>query len=119
MTTRDTRRVPRIQPFVAACRIVHPGGRLVGYLTDLSPLGCQVTTQVPPPPAGSLVMLEVRFGRSGAHTALPARVIWDRGGSDGASHAFGLTFESLRDEQRQALHGIVEEFRRRAAALEA
>jgi hypothetical protein len=117
MATRETRREPRIQPFVAACRIVHEGGRLVGYLTDLSPLGCQVTTQVAPPPPGSLVVLEVRFGRTGTHTALPARIIWGRAGSDGGAHTFGLTFESLSDEQRHALERVVEEFRRLAANL--
>ena len=43
----DKRRTPRIQPFVAPCRILEdPGPRpLAGYLTDLSTRGAQVSTQ--------------------------------------------------------------------------
>ena len=115
----DKRQTPRIQPFVAPCRVLQePGPRpLPGYLTDLSPRGAQVSTQGLPPPPEALVVLEVRFGSDPAATQLPARVKWVRGAEHGDWHAFGLTFDAISAAEQRMLESVVEEFRRRAAQL--
>jgi hypothetical protein len=115
----DKRRTPRIQPFVAACRVLEePGPRgLAGYLTDLSPRGAQVATQGLPPVPEAPVVLEVRLGADAAATRLPARIKWVRAAEHGDWHAFGLVFEAIDAAGQAMLESVVEDFRRRAAQL--
>lgn len=114
----EKRQVPRIQPFVAACRLVEPGGRrLAGYLTDLSPRGAQVSAEEPPPAPEASVVLEVRLGTGPVLTRLPAQVKWVRPAEEGESYAFGLTFQGLTPAEQAALDAVVDGFRRRADAL--
>jgi hypothetical protein len=115
----DKRRTPRIQPFVASCRVLEdPGPRpLSGYLTDLSPRGAQVSTQGLPPTPEAAVILEVRLGNDAAPSRLPARVRWVRPAEHGDWHAFGLTFETLSAAELARLESVVQDFRRRAAQL--
>ena len=115
----DKRRTPRIQPFVAPCRVLEePGPRpLAGYLTDLSTRGAQVSTQGLPPTPEATVVLEVRLGTPPAARKLPARVKWVRAAERGDWHAFGLTFEAISPAEQQVLDTVVEDFRRRAAQL--
>jgi PilZ domain-containing protein len=116
----DKRRTPRIQPFVAPCRVLEePGPRgLTGYLTDLSPRGAQVATQGLPPVPEVAVVLEVRLGADAAATRLPARVKWVRAAEHGDWHAFGLVFEAVSPEEQRLLDAVVDDFRRRAAQLD-
>jgi hypothetical protein len=115
----DKRRTPRIQPFVAPCRVLEePGPRgLAGYLTDLSPRGAQVATQGLPPVPEAAVVLEVRLGPDASATRVPARVKWVRAAEHGDWHAFGLVFEAVDPGEQQVLDSVVEDFRRRAAQL--
>jgi c-di-GMP-binding flagellar brake protein YcgR len=114
----DTRSTARIQPYLAACRVIHDEERLTGYVTDLSARGCQVVTEADAPPAASRVILEVRLGRGVAHARLPAEVIWRNTAPDTGHRVFGLTFQLLDPDQQQALQGIVDEFQRRVAEIE-
>lgn len=117
MAPTEKRRTPRIQPFVAPCRLVLHGARVPAYLTDLSTLGARVTCEgVEPPMPGTSVTIEVRFGREVRHSRLTAEVKWVRTGP-GATCVFGLTFTGVSPEQQRRLESIVEEFRRRAEQL--
>jgi|SRR5919197_4437091 hypothetical protein len=115
----DKRQTPRIQPFVAGCRVLYGAGprALAGYLTDLSPRGAQVSSEGLPPPPEAEVVLEVRLGRAPALTRLPARVKWIRPAERGDWHAFGLSFEGISAAEQRTLETVVDEFRRRAAQL--
>ena len=115
----DKRRTPRIQPFVAPCRVLEePGPRAqAGYLTDLSPRGAQVATQGLPPVPEAGVVLEVRLGPDATATRLRARVKWVRSAEHGDWHAFGLVFEAVSPAEQRVLESVVEDFRRRAAQL--
>jgi PilZ domain len=117
--TQDKRRTPRIQPFVAPCRVLEePGPRpLSGYLTDLSAAGAQISTQGLPPVPESAVVLEVRLGNEPTPRRLPARVRWVRAAEHGDWHAFGLTFEAMSMAERKLVESVVEDFRRRAETL--
>lgn len=112
----EKRRIPRIQPFVTPCRVSAGERRLSGYLIDLSPQGARVSTEVPPPASETIVVLEVRLGARAARSRLPGRVKWIQPADDG--HVFGVVFEGLSAEAERALEGVVEEFKKRAAALE-
>jgi hypothetical protein len=115
----EQRRTPRIQPFVAPCRVLEePGPRpLAGYLTDLSTRGAQVSTQALPPPPEAAVVLEVRLGSEPTVTRLTARVKWARAAEHGDWHTFGLTFEGADAAELRVLEAVVEDFRRRAAQV--
>jgi hypothetical protein len=116
---REQRRTPRIQPFVAPCRVLEePGPRaLSGYLTDLSTAGAQVSSQGLPPVPETAVVLEVRLGSEPTPRRLPARVRWVRAAEHGDWHAFGVTFEAVSMAEQKLLESVVEEFRRRAESL--
>jgi hypothetical protein len=113
---REKRQVPRIQPYVAPCRILVPPQRLQGYATDLSARGAQIVMSVEPPPLGALVTLEIRLGRQVPSSRFEAEVKWRKDRS-GGGFAIGLTFQELSDSQREALDGVLAEMRRRAAEL--
>lgn len=112
----EKRRSPRIQPFVAPCRVVAGEKRTTGYLTDLSVEGARVSCERDAPVQGDLVTLEFRLGRGTAPATLRARVVWVGPDTSGRTAA-GLTFEGLSAEEAHALSGVVEEFQKRAAAL--
>ncbi len=111
----DKRKTPRIQPYVASCRLVEGSRRLPGYLTDLSVAGASVHCEREPPAPGTAIVIEVRFGRRVAYSRLSAEVKWARAGTDG--FACGVTFSGATEAERRELEGVVEEFRRRAAEL--
>lgn len=114
----DQRRTPRIQPFVAPCRLVAGERRTPGYLSDLSPRGARVSCDEEPPPVGTNVVLEVRFGREVAYSRLPAEVEWVQLGLDpSAAPDIGLSFKDTTPEDQDVLDAVVEEFRRRAEQL--
>ncbi|HVO10820.1 MAG TPA: PilZ domain-containing protein [Vicinamibacteria bacterium] len=112
------RRAERIQPFVASCRYVLEGGqRVPAFMTDLSTHGARVHTDNQPPAQAAAIVVEVRLGKSPTHQRLPATVVWSRPSSRGG-FVFGVSFEGAGGAERAVLESVVEEFRRRAAALE-
>jgi PilZ domain-containing protein len=114
----EKRRTPRIQPFVAACRIVQGERTFTAYLTDLSPHGARVSCQGAPPALEGRVLVEVRLRGGTSRTRLPARVRWVRPWGPGTdAHFFGLTFEGLSGAEQQAVEGVVREFERLVAQL--
>jgi len=114
----EKRKAPRIQPYVAPCRIVEGPRRIGGYVTDLSRLGARIACDEPPPAASAAVVLEVRFSRRAVHVPLPAIVTWSRApGTPEERFAVGLSFEGVSAEEQQVLEGVLEEFNRRAALL--
>jgi hypothetical protein len=114
----EKRRAPRIQPYVAPCRIVHAGRRLAGYVVELGPLGARVSCDAEPPGPGEAVVLEVRFSRQAVYSPLPAEVKWTRPPeAAGVGHLAGLTFLGVSAEQQRTLERVLDEFRRRAALL--
>jgi hypothetical protein len=114
----EKRRTPRIQPYVAPCRLATGERRLRGYLADLSPAGARVSCDGPAPAVGATVVLEVRLGREPRHSRLPAEVKWVRADEEvKGRHLFGLTFSGVDDEEQRTLQSAVDEFRRRAELL--
>jgi hypothetical protein len=114
----EKRRSPRIQPYVAPCKVLDRARRVSGYVMDLSPTGARIMVDSEPPAPGSNVVIEVRFARDTPHSVLPGQVRWVKGpeGPKG-TFTFGMTFEGLTSEQSQVLSSVVEEFRRRAEEL--
>jgi hypothetical protein len=114
---REKRQALRIQPFVAPCRYVVGERRVAAFLTDLSSLGGRVHTDVDPPAVEAPVVLEVRLGGQPTHVRLSAAVEWSRKSPRGG-FVFGVSFAGIGKEEQRAVDGVVEEFRRRAAAIE-
>src|SRR5262245_11033017 len=112
----EQRGTPRIQPFVAPCRILEGSRGHTAYLTDLSIRGARVSWEGPALARGAPVVLEIKIGRKAAHSRLHAEVKWARPSARGG-HSFGLTFENLPAAEQQALEAVVAEFRRRAEQL--
>jgi hypothetical protein len=118
MSPTEKRRTPRIQPYVAPCRIVEGSKRFPAYLADLSPLGARITCDVEPPVPGTHVVIEVRFGRQVRFSRLRAEVKWIRpGAAPGDPSMFGLIFSGVTAEEQRVLEAVVEEFRKRAEQL--
>ena len=114
----DQRLTPRIQPFVAPCRLLDGERRIPGYLSDLSPRGARVSCDEEPPAVGASVVLEVRFGREALYSRLPADVEWVQPGLEPSSPPdLGLSFKDTSPEDQRVLEAVVEEFRRRADQL--
>lgn len=114
----EKRRAPRIQPYVAPCRLLHAGRRLPGYVVELGPQGARVSCEVEPPAPGESVVLEVRFSRRAVHSPLPAEVKWTRPSqAAGGARLVGLTFRDVSAQEQRVLDEVLEEFRRRAALL--
>jgi hypothetical protein len=112
---REQRKIERIQPYVAPCRLVVGERALSAYVTDLSEAGARVTSETPPPAAGTKVVLEIRIGRRPARSRLQGEVEWVR--TEDGSNLFGLSFAHLPTDQQQALNQVVADFRRRAAEI--
>ncbi len=112
------RRAERIQPFVSSCRyVVEEAQRVPAFMTDLSTHGARVHSDHQPPEVQARVVLEVRLGKSPTHQRIPATIVWSRPSSRGG-FVFGVSFEGIGGDERAVLENVVEEFRRRAAALE-
>lgn len=111
----EKRSVPRVQPFIAPCLLAFGERRVEGYLTDLSPRGAQVACDEEPPPAGSVVTLEVRFTPPTGRCRVPAHVRWSKPGATG--YVCGLTFDGLDDEERTVLEEVIARVKRLAAQL--
>jgi PilZ domain len=118
MPDEEKRRSPRIQPYVAPCKVLDRARRVSGYVMDLSPTGSRIMVDSEPPAPGSTIVLEVRFARDSPNSVLPGQVRWVKGPEGPkATFTFGMTFEGLTSEQSQVLSSIVEEFRKRAEDL--
>jgi len=112
-----TRQVPRVQPFVAPCRILGPAQKRQGYVTDLSTRGAQVAVAADPPEVGDRVTLEIRLGGRVASLRLEATVVWQKAVATPPGFAFGLTFEELSEREFEMLDSVLAEVRRRAETL--
>jgi hypothetical protein len=110
------RQTPRIQPFVVPCRYAMGDTRVPGYLSDISPKGGKVHTDVEPPPVGATLLVEVRFRSLPTHLPVPATVRWTRPSSRGG-FVFGCSFDAVGAEEQKALDAVVAEFHRRAASI--
>jgi hypothetical protein len=115
--TSEKRQALRIPPFVAPCRYVVGDQRVAGFLTDLSSRGGRIHTEIEPPSVDARVTVEVRFGGQPTHVQLPAAVEWARTSARGG-FVFGVSFAGIGADEQRAVDGVVEEFRRRAAAIE-
>jgi hypothetical protein len=113
----EKRQALRIQPYVAACRYIVGEQRVAAFLTDLSSLGGRIHTDREPPAVDAPVVLEVRLGGQPTHVRLPAAVEWSRKSPRGG-FVFGVSFAGIGTEEQRVVDGVVEEFRRRAAAIE-
>lgn len=113
---KEKRRTERIAPFVAPCRIAKGRSRLAAYVTDLSPRGGRVHCDARAPGKGAAVVIEMRVGGQLTHLRFPAAVKWVRSGVRGGQD-FGFTFGRLDRAARQALDGVLGDFRRRAAEI--
>lgn len=114
----DNRRTPRIQPYVAPCRVIDGARRLAAYVTDLSLAGARVCCDAQPPGPGTPVVLEVRLGRRFPLSRLHGEVKWVRpSGKPEGGHVFGLTFAGITADEQRVVETVLEEFQRRAAEL--
>ena len=114
---RIKRRAPRIQPFVAPCRVLDGPRQFAGYLTDLSIGGAQVSVGVRPPEPGTSVVLQVRLGGRFSATRLPSEVRWARLQEAENTYSFGVAFKDLTPAEQETLEAALKEFRKRAAEL--
>jgi hypothetical protein len=115
---KDKRRTRRIEPYLAPCRILVGRRRLPGYVTNLSDRGARVYCDEKPPLVGRTVILEIRFRTGVPYSRLRAQARWVRMASDETGlHSFGASFRGLKAEERQAVVGVLAEFRKRAAML--
>jgi hypothetical protein len=115
---KDKRRISRIEPYLAPCRVVVGRRQMSGYVTNLSPRGARVHCDDRPPRVGQKLALEIRFKERAAATRLLAEARWVRAAGDPTDgHSFGVSFRGISAEQRHAVEQALDEFRRRAAAL--
>ncbi len=116
--SKDKRKTRRIEPYLAACRVVAGRRRLSGYVTNLSVRGARVYSDEPPPRVGQRLTLELRLRTRAAKHRLPAEARWVRTASDVSGlHSFGVSFKGLTSEQRRTVDSVLAEFRERAARL--
>ena len=101
---REKRRTPRIQPFLARCKVIDGEKSFAAYLTDISTRGARVSSNGSLSPGAQTVVIEVRFGRRTAVSRLPARVQWRKPGRK-------------RGEGEALLEWVVREFQKRASLL--
>ncbi|HET7291897.1 MAG TPA: PilZ domain-containing protein [Vicinamibacteria bacterium] len=115
---KDKRRTSRIEPYLAPCRIVVGRRRIAGYVTNLSPRGARVYCDERPPRVGERVVLEIRFRERSAPTRILAEARWMKAALDPTEvHSFGASFRGISASQLRAVEEVLQEFRRRAAAL--
>lgn len=113
----EKRRTPRIQPFVAPCHVAAGARRMAAYLTELSLEGARVACDAEPPAPEEWVTIEVRLPRQAERSNLPGRVKWAQPAESRKGHIFGITFEGISAEGRDAVAAVLAEFRRLAAEL--
>ena len=113
----EKRQADRIQPFVAPCRYLVAGTLHPGFITDLSTRGGRIHVDEEPPAVATGLTVEIRLSRRPTRLKLPAAVEWTRVSPRGG-HVFGVSFEAVPPEAANELLEVVEEFRRRAAAIE-
>jgi hypothetical protein len=116
MSRADNRRSQRIRTFVSPCHVFDGDRPIPGFLTDLSVDGGRVSCEGDPPLVRAAVILEVRIGRHVHNSRIPAVVAWVREVFD-RGYEFGLTFQGMLEEDREALLALLADFRRRAALL--
>jgi hypothetical protein len=127
MSAREKRAAPRIQPYLASCRLRSPERAWQGYVTDLSQRGARVVCEREPPEPGTRVTLDVRFKGRLTHSRLAAEVKWARpsvagdaarpGGEGISGYTLGLGFVRVSAENRRLIESEVESFRQQAAQL--
>ena len=93
------RRYPRL-PALVDCRVEGASGRAEMRLTDLSPVGCYVDTNISFPP-DTRVTLHVTLGDS--EVALSGRVI----PMASTGFGFGVEFTDVDDTTRQTLEAYI------------
>jgi len=114
----EKRKTPRIQPYVAACRILDGERRLPGYVTDLSSRGARVTCEAEAPAVGQVVVVDVRFARRLGRARLSGRVQWRRPLLHPAQgFDFGVTFEGLQPREQELLEAAVRDRQRQVEQL--
>ena len=114
--TTEKRRVARLAPFVAPCRVSSGAHRFAAFVADLSPRGARVTCEHDALLVGDDVLIEVKLARRPTHLSLPGCVAWVRAGDKGSA-VFGVTFGHLPEEDRAVLETVVHDFQRLAARL--
>ena len=100
MSYADKRRYPRL-PVLMECRVDGSSGHAEMRLTDLSPVGCYVDTNIVFPPE-TRVSLSVMLGD--AEVKLSGRVVPMPSGGFG----FGVEFVDLDDSTRQQLEAYIQ-----------
>jgi hypothetical protein len=115
--SREKRSSPRVQPFVARCRLRFPGRILVGYITDLSVRGARVAIEEQAPAAGTRLHIEVRFRNQVRHSRLAAEVKWAHAAGSPGGQRVGLRFVEMGVAERTLLGRIIEEFHTQAARI--
>jgi hypothetical protein len=118
LESKDKRKTRRIEPYLAPCRIVVGRRRLSGYVTNLSERGARVYCDEKPPRVSQRIVIEIRFRTGVAYSRLSAEARWVRMASDVTGfHSFGVSFRGLTASEKEAVAGVLIEFRKRAAML--
>ena len=100
MSYADKRRYPRL-PVLMECRVDGASGHAEMRLTDLSPVGCYVDTNISFPPE-TRVSLSVRLGDS--EVTLSGRVV----PMPSSGFGFGVEFVDVDDSTRQLLEAYIQ-----------
>lgn len=117
MSPGEKRKEERVQPLIVRCRVLEEGrAAWPAYVTELSLAGARVSCEVPPPAAGTRLVLELDFGPGQARPRLPAELRWSA--TSGRGHTFGVSFAGHTGEEQVVLAATLDEFRRRAALLQ-
>jgi hypothetical protein len=117
VTRAEKRSSPRVQPFVARCRVRFSERAVPGYLTDLSVRGARVLVEDQVPAAGTRLALEVRFRHAPRHALLSAEVKWARAAGASGGYCLGVRFLDLGGDERALIERIVSEFHAQAARI--
>jgi len=96
----EKRRYPRL-PVLMECRVEGSSGHAEMRLTDLSPVGCYVDTNISFPP-DTRVSLSFMLGDS--EVKLSGRVV----PMPSTSYGFGVEFVDLDDSTRQQLEAYIQ-----------
>ena len=100
MSYPEKRRHPRL-PVLMECRVEGSSGHAEMRLTDLSPVGCYVDTNITFPP-DTRVSLTVMLGDS--EVTLAGRVV----PMPSTGYGFGVEFVDLDDSSRQKLEAYIQ-----------
>ena len=100
MSHNEKRRYPRL-PVLMECRVDGASGHAEMRLTDLSPVGCYVDTNISFPP-DTRVSLTVKLGDS--EVTLSGRVV----PMPSTGYGFGVEFVDLDDNTRQQIEAYIQ-----------